>query len=46
MGKSRFSDEQIIATIREHDSGVKTADICCKYGRSDATSGDLSYSNL
>ena len=31
------SDEQIIAMIREHESGVKTADICRKYGLSDAT---------
>ena len=37
MCKSRFSDEQIIAMIREHESGVKTADICRKYGLSDAT---------
>ncbi|MEZ5997546.1 MAG: transposase [Hyphomonas sp.] len=29
--------EQIIAMIREHESGVKTADICRKYGLSDAT---------
>jgi putative transposase len=35
--QSRFSDEQIIAMIREHESGVKTADICRKYGLSDAT---------
>jgi putative transposase len=37
MRKSRFSDEQIIAMIREHESGVKTAEICRKYGLSDAT---------
>jgi putative transposase len=37
MRKSRFSDEQIIAMIRERESGVKTADICRKYGLSDAT---------
>lgn len=37
MRRSRFSDEQIIAMIREHESGVKTADICRKYGLSDAT---------
>ena len=37
MRKSRFTDELIIAMIREHESGVKTADICRKYGLSDAT---------
>lgn len=37
MRKSKFTDEQIIAMIREHESGVKTADICRKYGLSDAT---------
>lgn len=37
MRKSRFSEEQIIGMIREHESGVKTKDICRKYGISDAT---------
>lgn len=37
MRKSRFSDEQIIGMIREHESGVKTAELCRKYGISDAT---------
>jgi len=33
MRKSRFSEE----LIREHEAGVKTADICRKHGLSDAT---------
>ena len=37
MRKSRFSEEQIIGMIREHDAGVKTAEIGRKYGISDAT---------
>ena len=37
MRKSRFSEEQIIGMIREHDAGAKTAEICRKYGISDAT---------
>ena len=37
MRKSRVSEEQIIGMIREHEAGVKTADICRNYGISDAT---------
>ena len=37
MRKSRFSEEQIIGMILEHEAGVKTAEICRKHGLSDAT---------
>ena len=35
--KRRFTDEQIITMIREHEAGMKTADLCRKHGISDAT---------
>jgi putative transposase len=34
---SRFKEEQIIAILRERESGSKTADICRKHGISSAT---------
>ena len=37
MRKSRYSEEQIIGMLREHDAGVSTKEICRKYGTSDAT---------
>ena len=37
MRRSRFSEEQIIGMLKEHESGVSTADVCRKYGVSSAT---------
>jgi putative transposase len=37
MKRSRFSEEQIIGILREHEAGIPTADICRKHGVSSAT---------
>jgi putative transposase len=37
MKRSRFSDEQIIGVLKEHQAGVTAADLCRKHGVSDAT---------
>lgn len=37
MRRSRFSDEQIIGILKEHRAGASAADLCRKYGVSDAT---------
>lgn len=37
MKGKRFSEEQIIGVLKEHEAGVKTADLCRKHGISDAT---------
>ena len=37
MKKQRFTEEQIIAVLKEQEAGAKTADVCRKHGISSAT---------
>jgi len=37
MKRSRFSEEQIIGILKEHETGVSVADLCRKHGVSDAS---------
>lgn len=34
MKRSRFSEEQIIAMLKEQEAGMPTADVCRKHGES------------
>ena len=37
MKRSRFTEEQVIAILKEHETGAKTADLCRQHGMSEAT---------
>ena len=37
MKRSRFTEEQIIAMLREQEAGAKTAEVCRQHGISGAT---------
>jgi len=32
MKESRFNEEQIIGILKQHEAGVKTADVCREHG--------------
>ena len=37
MKRSRFTEEQIIGILKEHEAGVSVSDLCRKHGVSDAS---------
>ena len=37
MKKSRYTEEQIIGILKQHEAGVKTGDLCREHGISEAT---------
>ena len=37
MKRNRFTEEQIIGVLKEHEAGAKAADLCRKHGMSEAT---------
>jgi putative transposase len=37
MKRARFTEEQILGVLREHESGAKTSDLARKHGISEAT---------
>ena len=37
MKRSRFSEEQIIGILKEHEAGMPTAEVCRRHGISGAT---------
>ena len=37
MKRSRFTEDQIIGVLKEHQAGIPTAELCRRHGISDAT---------
>ena len=37
MKKSRFSEDQIIGVLKEHQAGIPTAEVCRRHGISEQT---------
>jgi putative transposase len=37
MKKSRYTEEQIIGILKQHEAGVKTSDLCREHGIGEAT---------
>lgn len=37
MTRKRYTEEQIVRVLKEAETGVSTADLCRKYGMSDAS---------
>ena len=37
MKRTRFTDEQIIGTLKEHEAGMAVSELCRKHGVSDAS---------
>ncbi|MBP2450044.1 putative transposase [Rhizobium leguminosarum] len=38
MKRNRFTDEQIIGVLKEHEAGTPVSELCRKHGVSEATS--------
>lgn len=37
MKRTRFTEAQIVSILKKREAGMKTSDLCCEHGISDAT---------